>query len=76
MLDKKVYKIKANGEVEEVEDVIKTPFVAVTFFDKDISAELKGISNYDILKEELNKLIEYKDSFYAFKINAMLHIYA
>ncbi len=69
MIDKKVYKIKDTGKVEEVGDTIKTPFAAVTFFDKDISKELMNINNYDSLKQELDKLIEYKDSFYAFRLD-------
>lgn len=69
MIDKKVYKVKDTGKVEEVENTIKTPFAAVTFFDKDISKKLVNINNYDSLKQELDKLIEYKDSFYAFRLD-------
>lgn len=70
MIDNKVYKVKATGEVEAVEDTEKLPFAAVTFFDKDISKTLVNISDYDALKKELDKLIVNKDSFYAFKIDA------
>lgn len=69
MIDKKVYKVKDTGVVEEVGDTIKTPFAAVTFLDKDISKKLINITNYDSLKRELDNLIEYKNSFYAFRID-------
>lgn len=69
MIDKKVYKVKDTGIVEEVADSITTPFAAVTFFDKDFNKEFNNIASYDFLKEELDKLIEYKNYFYAFRID-------
>lgn len=69
MIEKKVYKVKDTGKVEEVEDNITTPFAAVTFFDKDISTELVTINNYDTLKQELDKMIQDKNAFYAFRID-------
>ena len=72
MIDEKVYKVKDSGKVEEVQDDT-TPFAVVTCFDKDISKELINIGDYDALKEELDHLIEYKDSFYAFRIDGTFH---
>lgn len=71
MIDKKVYKVKDTGVVEEVEDSIKTPFAAVTFFEKDISKELIQISSFNSLTQELDNLIENKELFYAFRIDGV-----
>jgi len=69
MIDNKVYKIKATGKVEEMGNSITVPFVAVTYFDKDISTEATNVNNYDSLQQELDKLIENKDLFYAIRID-------
>ena len=69
MIDGKVFKVKDTGKVEEMTDTTKAPFAEVTFFDKDISKELVKITNFDYLKQELDKVIEHKDSFYAFRID-------
>ena len=69
MIDKKVYKIKATGKVEEMANSIAVPFAAVTYFDKDTSTEVTNINNYDSLQQELDKLIENKDLFYAIRID-------
>ena len=71
MIDKKVYKVKDTGVVEEVEDSVTTPFAAVTFFDKDISEELVQISDFNSLTQELDNLIENKELFYAFRIDGI-----
>lgn len=71
MIDQKIYKVKDTGAVEEVEDSVTAPFVAVTFFDSDISRELKDISDYDALKQAIDGFIENKDSFYAIKVDAI-----
>lgn len=69
MIDQKVYKIKDTGNTEEVNNTIKTPFAAVTYFDKDISKQLMNIGNYDSLKQELDKLITNRNLFYAFRVD-------
>lgn len=70
MIDRKVYKVKDTGKVEEMEDSVKIPFAAVTFFDEDSSKELVDINDFDSLKKELDSLIENKDLFYAIKVDA------
>ena len=69
MIDKKVYQVKATGQVIEVGDSIKAPFAAVTFFDKDITKESIPISNFKSLTQELDNLIVSKELFYAFRID-------
>lgn len=51
MIDKKVYKVKDTGAVEEVEDSVKAPFAAVTYFEKDKSKELMEISGFNSLTQ-------------------------
>lgn len=70
MLDGEVYKVKASGEVEKVEDTTTTPFAGVTFFEQDTAESLVDIESYDALKTELDKLIDNKDLFYVFRIDA------
>lgn len=68
MIENKVYKVKASGEVAEVSDTDTTPFAAVSYFDEDATKELTNITSLDALEQELNKLMDDKDSFYIFKI--------
>ncbi len=70
MIDSKVYKVKSTGEVEEIGGFESVPFAAVTFLDKDISKEISPVISFDSLKLELDKLIENKELFYAFRIDA------
>jgi len=70
MLDSKVYKVKSTGEVQEIGNSGTVPFAAVTFFDKDVSKDISNISSFDSLKLELDNLIENKELFYAFRIDA------
>jgi len=71
VIDGKVYKVKDTGEVLEMEDSVKTPFAAVTFFEKDKAQELSSISDLDSLCQELDSLIENKEMFYAFRIDGI-----
>jgi acetolactate decarboxylase len=70
MIDGEVYKVKASGEVEKVDNATTTPFAGVTFFEQDITKSLAHIDSFDALKLELDKLIDNRDLFYAFRIDA------
>lgn len=69
MIDNKVYKVKASGEVVEVSDADTTPFAAVTYFDEDATQTLNNIASLDALKTELDKLMVDKEAFYVFRID-------
>ncbi|MBI4856617.1 MAG: acetolactate decarboxylase [Acetobacterium woodii] len=69
MIDNKVYKIKASGEVVEVADTDTTPFAAVTYFDEDATQTLTNIASLNALETELDKLMVDKESFYVFRID-------
>ncbi|AFA48795.1 acetolactate decarboxylase [Acetobacterium woodii] len=69
MIDNKVYKIESSGAVVEVPDSDKTPFAAVTYFDQDVTKSLSNVASLDMLEQELDQLIEDKNSFYIFRID-------
>ena len=69
MLDGQVFQVKADGKAYKVSDNLKTPFAAVTFFDRDMKKILKDIKTYQELQKELNQIIPNKNLFYAFRLD-------
>jgi acetolactate decarboxylase len=65
------YQIKANGVVRPVDDLTKTPFATVTFFEPDKTVLLKNKMNYEQLKQSLDSLLPTKNLFYAIKIEGV-----
>jgi len=68
VLDGNTYKARYDGSVEKVDDLQKTPFAAVTFFDEDERVENAEFADYESLQKTLDGLIENSNLFYAFKI--------
>lgn len=71
MVDGEVYRAAGDGSVEVVSGEETIPFSNVTFMDADETKAIKGISDYDSLCEELNKLVEErgKNRFYMIRID-------
>lgn len=71
MVDGEVYRAAGDGSIEVVSDDETIPFSNVTFMDADETKELKGVSDYDSLCKELNKLVEQrgKNRFYVIRID-------
>ena len=67
-LDGVFYQIKADGIAYPVDDLMKTPFAVVTFFESDKTEELDKSVNYDQLKLYLDNMLPTENIFYAFKI--------
>ena len=67
-LDGEFYQIKADGIAYPVDDMMKTPFAVVTFFEPDKTIVLKKPVNYEQLKLYLNNVLPTENIFYAFKI--------
>ncbi|NLE89628.1 MAG: acetolactate decarboxylase [Dehalococcoidales bacterium] len=69
VLDGRVYQVRGDGKVVEVDDAVKTPFAVVTWFESDQQIQsLTGIESYDQLKAELDKLRSSPNLFYAYKV--------
>ncbi len=64
----KFYQIKADGIAYPVDDLMKTPFAVVTFFEPDKSVLLDEAVDYDQLGQYLDNLLPTKNIFYAVKI--------
>ncbi len=58
VLDGEVYRADADGNIEKPEGDEMIPFSTVTFFEPDMTAELKDIKDIDSLKAELDKIVE------------------
>ncbi len=68
MLDGKIYQVKADGKVYTVEDSMKTPFSAVTFFEEDKAFVLDSTLDYKSLEEVMDEILPTENIFYAIKI--------
>jgi acetolactate decarboxylase len=69
-LDGDFYQIDMDGVAHRVDDSMKTPFAAVTFFKPDRTASLDRVDDFEQLKRELDSLLPTKNIFYAIKIEA------
>ena len=70
-LGNKFYQIKANGLAYPVNDLTKTPFAIVTFFEPDKSILLDTALNYGQLRQYLDNLLPTQNIFYAIKIEGI-----
>ena len=71
VIDGKVYQALGDGTVQEAADDETVPFSNVTFFDSDISVDMKDISDMASLKSELDKTVaeKGKNMFYVVKVS-------
>ncbi len=71
VIDGKVYQALGDGTVKEAADDETIPFSNVTFFDSDISVDLKDIKDMASFKSELDKTVNEKgkNMFYMVKIS-------
>lgn len=69
MSDGKIYQVNYQGKVTEMDDKRTVPFAAVTWFDKDGTKNLSGISNYAELTKALDDMRDSNELFYAYKID-------
>ncbi|MBP2627139.1 MAG: alsD [Firmicutes bacterium] len=66
VLDGKVYKAAKDGKVTVEKDAVQSPFYAVTYFDADITKQIKGTDlTFNSLKKELDQLRTRNDLPYA-----------
>lgn len=68
LLDGYCYQIKVDGDAHEVSDDFKTPFAAVTFFDKKKAILIPPNSTYEDLKTLIFENLSDKHLFYAIMI--------
>jgi acetolactate decarboxylase len=71
MLNGVIYQVKDSGAVVTPSGTIKLPFTAVTYFDADLSQDVKTVQNLDGLKALLDPMLAKKDRFYAIKIDGI-----
>ncbi len=67
-LNGKFYQAKTDGKIYLVDDLMKTPFAVVTFFEADKTIKLDSGTGIDELKLSLNDILPTKNIFYAIKI--------
>src|SRR5512139_1111570 len=68
-IDDRFYHIKADGVSYPTEDLMRTPFALVTFFQADKTSPLDKSMNYKELEQYLSGLLSNKKIFYAIKIS-------
>lgn len=69
VLDGIVYQIASDGSVHKPSAGVTTPFAAVTFFDKDITATIPREMDLPALKGYLDGMLASKNVFYAIRID-------
>lgn len=71
VLDGKVYQALGDGTVKEADDNETVPFSNVSFFDSDVSVDLKDIKDMASFKAELDKTVNEKgkNMFYLVKVS-------
>jgi len=69
VINSQVFQVKADGKAYPVEDKVKTPFAAVTFFQADLKKDLHNVGSYEELQNQINQLLPNKNIFYAFRID-------
>lgn len=67
-VDGKVYQIKADGRAYSVNDSMKTPFAAVTFFEADQTLHLHSPMNCAQVQEYIDNQLPTKNILYAIKV--------
>jgi acetolactate decarboxylase len=71
LLKGKFYQIKADGVAYSVADQVKTPFTAVTFFQKERSLRLNGKINYPELQQQINAQLPTQNLPYAIRLEGI-----
>ncbi|HDR72943.1 MAG TPA: acetolactate decarboxylase [Methanoculleus sp.] len=71
VVDGTVYQVKYDGAVVVVPDTMTTPFVAVTWFDPDITREIAGPVNLTDLQTQLDSTYPSPNLFYAIRIDGV-----
>lgn len=69
VLDRKIYQVKYDGQINLVHDSVTTPFSVVTFFESDFSEGVKSVSDLKMLKEQIDGLMESKQMIYGVRID-------
>lgn len=71
VIDGKVYQALGDGTVQEAADDETVPFSNVTFFDSDVSVDMKDIKDMASFKAELDKTVNEKgkNMFYVVKVS-------
>ncbi len=68
VLDGTVYRVRADGRAEVVDDRTGTPFAVVTPFDADIALAISEPLDYGQLQERLNGAMPTANAFYALRV--------
>lgn len=68
VLDGQIYRITAEGVVEQVHEQASTPFACVTFYSPHHIEELKTELSYETFTERLEKLLPSRNVFYAIRV--------
>lgn len=69
IIDGAIYQVKADGTVVIPDELNKTPFAVVSYFDNDKEFTVKEVKNLEELKRQLESSIDNKNLFYLFKIS-------
>ncbi len=70
-LDNKFYQITADGVAHAVMDEMKSPFVAVTFFQKERSLRIPGQLTYQTLQQGIDRQLSTQNLPYAIRIQGL-----
>ncbi|HNR93702.1 MAG TPA: acetolactate decarboxylase [Kiritimatiellia bacterium] len=69
VLDGRIYQVKADGSVVEVNHDASTPFASVCFFNPDIRFDLTPASDFAAIEEQVNRIAPNQNLFCAVRIS-------
>ena len=69
VLDRTVYQVRNDGTVQTAGPAVLTPFANVTFFEPDVTFELRGIESLDRLQKEIERRLVNRHIFYAIRLD-------
>lgn len=72
-LDGDFYQVKADGQVQKVDERMKTPFAVVTFFEPDMSESLAGPVGYADLCDRLDRIAGDANVCHAVRVDGFFH---
>ncbi|TVM35243.1 acetolactate decarboxylase [Oceanidesulfovibrio marinus] len=68
VVDGHVYQVAYDGSVHEMDDAVRTPFAAVTWFEPDISFTLRNVASIKELEQAIDDRLPKKNMFYAVRV--------
>jgi acetolactate decarboxylase len=72
-VDGRFYQVRSDGRVYPVKKEARTPFAVVTYFDPDLTLDLRGPMEFPEVEKALDRALPSKNVFYAVRIDGVFN---